>query len=100
MFTGTYLSRMLGVYCTQFALPPHCGFQAHIISNVISIWEDVAERYVNSAWRKLCHGAFIISEYSKRSYTADSLDWRPKHCSTLFVAARPCLVSAIMFLGN
>ena len=34
------------------------------------------------------------------SHPADSVDCRPKQCSTLFVAARLCLVSAIMFWGN
>ena len=33
-------------------------------------------------------------------HPADSVDCRPKQCSTLFVAARPCLFSAIIFLGN
>jgi hypothetical protein len=33
-------------------------------------------------------------------HPADSVEWRLKQYSSLSVAARPCLVSAIMFLGN
>jgi hypothetical protein len=36
----------------------------------------------------------------KEIHPADSVEWRLKEYSTLSVAARPCLVSAIIFLGN